>query len=202
MGIRRLRGLKPPAAVLPSAADLDAVAKEQKVKEATAGKGSPLSTPPAHPSVPEQPSAAGFAPDSVTGLASYLTLPDNVNWSDPKLDTTKKDSLGNEKLDAGTFGPKGANPPADVQTADQRQAAADAKEARLKGHMASTVTVDSLGRQKGRFAVTPQGFNEHGAKIPDLVDYNQVVEALPVYVGPRGKGAPSDTFHGSRPVKK
>jgi len=205
MAIRKLRDLVKPAPetappVLPSEADLDAVAEEQKAKEATSG--SPLSTPHATPDVPEQTADHGFAPAPVAGPVSRLTLSDKVVWSDPELDTTKKDSLGNVKTDAGPFGPKGDNPPADVQTDAQRQAASDAKEARMREHMASTVTVDSVGNKKGHFEVTERGEDSHGARIPDVVDYSKPVEPLPVHVGPRGQGAPADTFHGTRPVKK
>jgi hypothetical protein len=161
-----------------------------------------LSTAPAAAPVVEQPSAPGFAPSTAMGPPSFLAPPDNVNWTDPNRDTTKEDSLGNKKTDLGTFGPKGDSLPPDVQTDAQRQAAADAKEAKLQQGMASTVAVDSLGEQKGRFAVTPQGYDKQGAKIPDEVDRSQVVEAQPVFTGPRGQGAPQDTFHGARPAKK
>ena len=159
------------------------------------------STPLAEPIAPPQPSAPGAAPDPVLAPASFLTMPDNVNWSDPKLDTTKKDSLGSEKTDKGEFGPKGNKPP-DVMTDAERQDIADKREARMRQNMADTSKVDSLGNKKGRFQTTPQGNDSHGMKIPDAVDYSKPVEAIAPQVGPRGVGAPQDTYHGVRPVKK
>jgi hypothetical protein len=210
MGILKLRkqngNAKP--APQPSAEDPDAVAAEEKAKDATApaaeevSQSQPLSTPPTEPQTVEQPSVPGFAPGGMIAPASFLPANDNTDWTDPKLDTTKKDSLGNEKTDVGEFGPKGSAPPPDVQTDAQRQASADAKEARMREHMGSTVAIDSLGQQKGRFAVIPQGHDSHGMRLPDKVDRSTVVEEQPPHVGPRGQGAPADTFHGARPAKK
>lgn len=237
MAIRKLRTTDA-SGNAPSAADLDSVAEEQKMKEATAGvtvddaqelvdylvahghteqeaqtfvaehpesiraavKGhtAPAPVPPpttaaAHPPIRAQKSTQQSAPASRQGPASFQAPADNVNWTDPKLDTTKKDSLGNEKLDQGTFGPKGKSVPPDVQTETERQASADAKEAKLAKGMASTAGVDSVGKPKGAFKTTSQGHDKHGAKIPDNVDYSQPVEA-PVHAGPRGKGAPKDSY--------
>ena len=186
----------------PSEADLDAVAAEEQAKEATTPKASPLATAPATPEVEEQTSAPGSAPDSMPGPASHLEPHPEMDFADRKRDTTKKDSLGSEKLDPYQSGPKGDVLPPDVQTDGQRQAAADEREAKMRKNMGSTVDIDSTGRKKGRFAVTPQGFDSHGARIPDKVDTSQLVEAHPVHVGPRGVGAPQDSFHGTRPVKK
>ena len=206
MAIRRLRGNGKPAApaapVVPSAADLDAIAEEEKIRAATAPKPSPLSTPPAHPVVEAQTSAPGPAPDSLAGPTSHLSPHPDVNWTDPQHDTVKTDSLGNAKTDTGNFGPKGPSLPPDVQTEAQKQEAALAHEKKLQEHMGSTVAIDSAGRPKGRFVVTPRGRDAHGMKVPDHVDYSQPVEPIPHHVGPRGAGAPQDTFHGPRPVKK
>jgi hypothetical protein len=185
---------------LPSAADLDAVAEEQKAKEATA-QPAEQSTPPAIPEVPEQGSAAGFAPDSIAGPASFLSVSDKTDWSDPDRDTTKQDSLGNVKSDQRTFGPKGAAVPPDGQTPDERQSAEERRDAKMREHMPSTVGVDSIGRPKGHFRVIPQGYDRHGARIPDKVDTSQPIEPPPAHVGPRGSGAPADSFHGARPKR-
>lgn len=153
----------------------------------------PPTTPAAHPPKTEQPGTEQAAPASRQGPASFQAPGPGVNWTDPKLDTTKKDSMGNEKLDQGTFGPKGKSVPPDVQTEVERQAAADAKEAKLAKGMASTAGVDSVGKPKGAFKTISQGVDKHGAKIPDKVDYSQPLEK-PVHAGPRGKGAPKDTY--------
>lgn len=173
----------------PSEADLDAVAEEEKAKEATA----PPTTPSAEPKAPEQSSVHGAAPESAMP-ASFLTLDPTTNWSDPKRDTSKLDSLGNEKTDPGEFGPKGSSLPPDVQTDDQRKAAQVARDAALAKNQADTFSVDSIGNKKGRFVVTPQGHDSHGMRLPDQVDYSQIVEEH-IPHGPRGKGVPKDTFH-------
>lgn len=188
---------------LPSAADLDAVAEEQKAKEATEKpEPSPLSTPPALAPVIEQPASPGAAPQGISGAPSFLTPNENLDWTDPRLDTSKKDSLGNEKQDKTVFGPKGETVPADVQTPEQRQKAADARELKMREHMADTSGVDSVGLAKGHFAVTPGAKDRKGVKQPDVVDRSEVIEAHPVHVGPRGKGVPQDSFHGSRVAKR
>jgi hypothetical protein len=156
------------------------------------------STPPAHPEVPEQPSAPGDAPQP-EAPASFLTEHPDTSWIDAKLDTTKKDSLGNEKADDRTFGAPDAP---DSLTADERQVNADAKDAKLREGMASTVKKDSTGKAKGEFKVIPQGLDRNGARIPDKVDYSKPVEAPPAMVGPRGVGAGKDSFHGERPASK
>lgn len=139
----------PESPVLPSQADLDAVAAEQAAKQATAGP-----------------------------------------------DTSKVDSLGNVKTDLRTFGPQGVGLPGDTQTAEQRKAADDARDAKLGENMPDTSAVDSVGSKKGHFAVIPQGFDKHGARIPDKVDWSTPIETVAQHAGPRGKGAPKDTFHG------
>lgn len=149
----------------PSEADLDAVAKEAEVKEATA---------------PKPPTAQAVG---------------------PSLDSDKKDSLGNEK-DGVAVGPRGADLPPDVMTDADKQKVADAHEARLSKNMSSTDGKSSTGTPKGSFQTTAQGVNLHGMKIPDKIDYSKPVEAPPAQVGPRGVGAPQDTYHGAKPPKK
>ena len=184
--------------------------RPEKAKEATGGaaeeKPEPElqghSMPSAEPKPPEQPITTAAAPDSAPAPSSFLPPNPNVVWNDPKADPAKNDSLGSEKSDKGEFGPRGASLPPDLQTDVQRQTAADEKEAKLRENMASTAHVDSIGRPKGAFKTAEQGFDSHGARIPDVVDYSQVLEEHPVHVGPRGQGAPKDTFHGKRPAAR
>lgn len=205
-----------PDATLPSSEDLDAIAAEEKAKAATEGTKAatdelaehPLSTSSAEPVPPEQTPAPGAAPDPIAGPPSFLVPNENVQWNDPlrprllpcpacqapkgepckdkgsemkdfhaqRLDEAQYlDSAGNLKGDKGPLGPRGETVPADVQTEAQRQAAADAKELKLREGMASTAGVDSIGNQK--------------------------VNAAP-HIGPRGKGAPQDSFHGARAGKR
>jgi len=155
-----------PNLTVPSAADLDAVAAEQKAAEATGPKS------------------------FVTGEKGGPT--------NPSLDTTKFDSLGNAKEDAAAFGPRGVGAPLDVMTEEDKAKVAQAQEKKLQAGMSSTAKVDSVGTPKGEFAVTSQGHDKHGARIPDNVDYSKPVEGVAM-VGPRGKGAQPDTYHGTKP---
>lgn len=120
----------------------------------------------------------------------------------PSLDSNAKDSLGNLKENVVPLGPRGADTPPDVMTDAKKQAIADKVEARLKAGMSSTAKTDSTGKLKGSFAVTLRGNDKNGARYPDAVDYSKPLEAPPVHVGPRGAGAPQDSFHGPRPAKK
>jgi hypothetical protein len=120
--------------------------------------------------------------------------------TNPSLDTTKFDSLGNAKGDLAPIGPRGVNQPLDVMTPEDKAKVADAQEKRLQAGMSSTAKVDSVGNAKGEFHVTPQGHDKHGARIPDKVDYTKPVETQPM-VGPRGKGAQPDTYHGPKPTQ-
>lgn len=178
----------------PSAAIDEVTAAEPATTEGATSHA----TLPAHPEVAEQPSAPGEAPQPEVP-ASFLTQHPDTSWADAKRDTTKKDSLGNEKSDDRTFGAASAP---DSLTADERQANADVKDAQLRQGMASTVKKDSTGKPKGHFEVVPQGNDKHGARIPDKVNYSKPVEAPPVMVGPRGVGAAKDSFHGPRPGGK
>lgn len=173
----------------PSAADLDAVAAEQAAAEATSH-----STPAATPVPPEQPSTPGAAPAPALGPASFLTANPNVDWSDPNRDGSKVDSLGNEKTDTYQAGPKGKSLPPDVQTDAQKQAAMDAENQRLSQNMANTQGVDSTGKPKGTFEITPGGRTRQGVKLPDTVHYDKPIEAPQKMVGPRGVNAPKDTY--------
>lgn len=207
--IRRLKGEKPPvtASNAPSAADLDAVAAEEQTKAKTASKAetkpdAALSTIAAIPGTPEQPSRPGAAPESQMSASSFLPANPDVNWTDPKLNTATHDSMGNVKSDKYVAGPKGDSLPPDTQTPAERQAKADAHEQKLQQGMTPTVLKDSVGNPKGTFAVTPGGKTKKGVKLPDVVDYSKPIEPPAVHVGPRGIGAPQDTYHGPRPAKR
>lgn len=179
---------------LPTSADLDAVAAEVKAVEAT-------NTPAAIPDVEEQkPASHDAAPPSLPNTSSHIQ---GVKGGplNPSLDSDKFDSLGEPK-EGGPVGPRGATLPLDVMTDADRQAVTDKQEARLKAGMSSTDHVDSRGNPQGAFKITPMGNNAMGARIPDHVDDSVLVEPNPPQVGPRGAGAPQDTFHGSRPPKK
>jgi hypothetical protein len=195
---------------LPSAADLDAhVRRSAKQKEQNAIDGQhdlaphPQATAPAHPEVEVQTSAPGPAPDSLPNETSHgHGIPGGPTH--PSIDTTKFDDIGNVK-DLGEhgegFGPRGENKPRDVMTDAERQAHVDAAEKVLQAGLAPTNAIDSVGKAKGSFAVTPQGHDDHGMRLPDKVDYSQPIEPVAAHVGPRGVGAPPDTFHGERPKK-
>lgn len=114
----------------------------------------------------------------------------------PSLDTDKCDSLGNKKSDATLPGSgKGATAPDDSFTAEEKAAKQKAADAKAAANVASTDDVDSRGAKKGAFAVTPQGYDKHGMRIPDKVDYSKPVDPPAVH-GPRGHHAPKDSFQG------
>lgn len=135
---------------------------------------------------------------ATSGPAPSFGVATKADGTGPSLDTTKFDSAGNAKADLGPVGPRGANLPLDVMT-DAERAAIEAKtEKRLQAGMSSTAHVDSVGNPKGEFETKTQGHNIHGMRIPDKVDFSKPVEA-PALVGPRGKGAQPDTYHGPKP---
>ena len=111
----------------------------------------------------------------------------------PSLDTNKLDDLGAKKSDVVPIGPRGPHMPADAFTHEEREAKEKAADAKAGATMASTEATDSRGHDKGAFAVTPQGHDRHGARIPDKVDYTKPVDP-PAIHGPRGPNAPKDTF--------
>lgn len=114
----------------------------------------------------------------------------------PSLDTDKFDSLGNAKHDATLPGSgKGATAPDDSFTTEEKVAKQKVVDAKAAENMASTDDVDSRGAKKGSFAVTPQGYDKHGMRLPDKVDYSKPLDPPAVH-GARGKGAPKDSFQG------
>ena len=94
-------------------------------------------------------------------------------------------------------GPRGANvSPEHLSEAKQKESAA-AQTERLQRGMSSTDNKDSVGNPKGTFRTEAQGHDEHGMRIPDVVT-DEVVEEHPPMVGPRGKDAPNESFHGRK----
>lgn len=157
---------------VPSAADLDAVAAEQQAKNDTATKtGVQMAAPPSF----QKPAPQG-AP------------------SDLGYDADKMDSTGKNKKDGVSVGPRGKDAPLDALSDAERAARTVAADAKQAIGSAATHLKDSAGKLKGSFKVTPQGVDKNGAKIPDKVDYDSpTAEFQPVH-GPRGVGAPKDTF--------
>jgi hypothetical protein len=154
----------------PSAADLDAIAAENAAKLATS------------------------APPSLVPAPS-VTKPVHGGPTNPSYDADKYDSTGNTEKKDGIPGPRGVDRPADVMSDEERAAVATKQEDRLRKGMSPTHSVDSTGQTKGEFAVVPQGNDKHGARLPDKVDFSKPVEAHNPVAGPRGQGAPKDTFH-------
>lgn len=150
------------------------------------------------------PSAADLDAIAAEQAAKTATAPKppTAQAVGPSLDSDKKDSLGNDKSDVVPIGPRGDNLPGDVMTEAQKQAVTDKQDARLKVGMSSTDAKDSIGKAKGTYKHLPQGFDKHGARLPDKIDMSKPMEPPPVHVGPRGVGAPQDTYHGSKPAAK
>lgn len=115
--------------------------------------------------------------------------------TNPSYDADKLDSTGENEKSGEVLGPRGADKPGDVMSDDERAAIAKKREDRLAKGMSPTHSTDSTGNPKGHFATIPQGNDKHGARIPDEIDYSTVVEPHLPTLGPRGPGAPKDTFH-------
>lgn len=163
----------PTASGMPSGADLDAAAKGEAAKNATMAKTAVQLEPPASF---QKPAPQDKAPD-----LGY--------------DADKMDSTGKNKKDGTTVGPRGQDAPPDTLSEAERAARA-VKGAAKKIGESVTHLIDSRGQKKGSFAVEPQGVDKNGAKIPDKVDYEAPTGKFQPVHGPRGKGAPKDTFHG------
>lgn len=115
--------------------------------------------------------------------------------TNPSYDADKLDSTGKNEKSGEVLGPRGADKPGDVMSDDERAAIAKKREDRLAKGMSPTHSTDSTGNPKGHFATIAQGNDKHGARIPDEIDYSTVVEPHLPALGPRGPGAPKDTFH-------
>lgn len=153
----------------PTAADLDAVAAEEAINLATSAPASTISAP---------------APKPTPGGP--------IN---PSYDADKYDSTGENLKQDGPLGPRGVNRPGDVMSDDERAQIAVKQEGKLRKGMSPTHSIDSVGKPKGSFKTVAQGHDKHGAKVPDKIDYTQPTEVHVPMVGPRGAGAPKDTFH-------
>lgn len=114
--------------------------------------------------------------------------------TNPSYDSDKFDSTGVGVKEKGLVGPRGVNRPGDVMSDAERAEVGVKQEEKLRKGMSSTDAIDSTGKLKGHFETTPQGLDKHGMRIPDKVDYSAPVEKHEPMVGPRGKGAPKDTF--------
>jgi hypothetical protein len=114
----------------------------------------------------------------------------------PSRDEDKHDSLGNVKDDAGPVGPRGAHVSPEHLSEEQKAESARQQHEREHRGMSSTAAVDSRGESKHIFVHEPQGNDRHGARLPDR-NTGELVEEAPKHVGPRGIGAPKDTFHRS-----
>lgn len=142
------------------------------------------------PGDPEGDSAPPSAENALSFRKAVSGGPTN-----PSYDSDKFDSTGiNEKQD-GIPGPRGVNRPGDVMSDEERAAVGVKQEEKLRKGMSSTHAIDSTGKPKGEFRTIPQGNDKHGARRPDKIDYSKPVNPVPPMVGPRGVGAPKDTFH-------
>jgi len=129
----------------------------------------------------------------------------------PSHDSDLVDSLGNAKTEeaeldekgqvvkvttvekagtAGQVGPRGKGAPPESLSAEEKAKRQRAEEERLAKGMSSTARVDSIGNLKGAF------------EDPKKRSEDTRVEDQHHMVGPRGKGAPADSYHGPRPAKK
>lgn len=116
-------------------------------------------------------------------------------------DGDKYDTLGNRKgtdgepADPKRVGPRGVDVQPDsidqekLKIVDATPASTDP---RVTDH------VDSVGNPKGHFEVEEQGYDKHGARIPDDVDYSVAV-ALHQIPGPRGVDKPQDSNRPQNP---
>jgi hypothetical protein len=115
----------------------------------------------------------------------------------PSNDEAQNDSLGFAK-EAGLVGPRGANVSPEHLTEIQKAESAEAIDRRAHVGMSSTDHIDSIGNPKGAFETFDRGNDRHGAKRPDFIFQDEPVEQHQPMVGPRGVGAPKDSFHKAR----
>jgi hypothetical protein len=127
-----------------------------------------------------------------------IKKPVPIEGTGDQRDTSKVDTLGNEKIHIDEVGPRGSNAPQDMLTDADRKRMAEEADRRAHQNMASTDKVDSVGNPQGHFETSPGGKDEHGAKKPDTVHYDRPIEEQPAHLGPRGKDAPKETFHRSK----
>lgn len=154
----------------PSAEDLDALAAEEAAKLATS------------------------APPSLDNTTSHRKATPG-GPTNPSYDADEMDSTGENAKTDGIPGPRGADRPADVMSDDERAQIALKHEEKLRKGMSPTHSIDSTGKPKGEFEIEQMGHDKHGARIPDRVLYDEPVQKHVPMVGPRGAGAPKDSFH-------
>jgi hypothetical protein len=162
-------------------------------------KASAKNPPASVESAPKAPSAADLDAVAAEEAAKQATAaaPGAPSTKAVEADFDKVDSTGKNLKSGAIPGPKGKDAPPDVLSDAERSKIASAAEARISKNMANTHAVDSIGNKKGSFKVVPQGLDRNGAKIPDKVDYSKPVTPVAAQLGPRGSGAPKDTFHRS-----
>jgi hypothetical protein len=161
-------------------------------------KNPPAPVPPSAVTVPSAADLDAVADEETVKQATAVPVkppPTVTGGLAPDFDTDKFDSSGKGVKDGSPIAPRGADKPLDVMTDAERAAVVQKQEAKLAEGMPNTSMVDSVRNPKGTFKTTPQGLDKNGARIPDKVDYSQPVEVHNPVHGPRGKGAPKDTFH-------
>jgi hypothetical protein len=95
-------------------------------------------------------------------------------------------------------GPRGAGAPNESLADEEKRLRERLADIRSQRGMSNTDQVDSIGNAQHAFKHEVQGHDKHGARIPDL-NTGEIVESAPAHIGPRGLGAPPETFHGKRP---
>lgn len=153
-----------------TADDLDVIAAEEAAKLATS------------------------APPSLDNTTSHRKATPG-GPTNPSYDADEMDSTGENAKTDGIPGPRGADRPADVMSDDERAQIALKHDEKLRKGMSPTHSIDSTGKPKGEFEIQQMGHDKHGARIPDRVLYDEPVEKHATMVGPRGAGAPKDSFH-------
>ena len=176
----------------PPAPAPEPVADDSKKPETGPGAPQASTYPPSAADLETAPKPAAVAPPAAPSFMKPAPVaPRNVDYDADNLDSTP----AHNPKDGSLIAPRGVNRPPDVMSEQEKADVADKQEAKRRVGMAVTHSVDSVGKPKGEFKTTPQGNDQHGMRIPDKVDYSNVVEAHNPVVGPRGAGAPKDTFH-------
>lgn len=123
----------------------------------------------------------------------------NDSRGDPK--TEEKDGKQVPITKPQPIGPRGVNVPPEHLTEARKAETAEAEARRLQQGMSSTDAVDSRGVKQGTFEIVPGEKDAAGVKQPDTVT-DVLIEAQPAQIGPRGVGAPPETYHGKKGLKK
>ncbi len=184
----------PPAPAAPEAASPSPDDPESHATPPAVSESGPSADDHEDAAAAEAEKLADSAPPSVENSTSHRK-PIPGGPTDPSYDADKFDSTGKGEKQDGQLGPRGVNKPLDAMSEEERAELPTKQEERLRKGMSPTHSIDSVGKPKGVFAVKPQGLDKHGARIPDAIDYEHPIEPHVPMVGPRGKGAPKDTFH-------